>query len=257
MMLAGEGAAIVVDQGIYRVVPSAEAVAGAPLRGGGSRRVPGVGAHVIPLRYVAAAEMERIIKSIAPQGTILRVDAARNLLVVAGTGSDLDGIMDAVSVFDVDWMRGMSFGLFPIETGDPEAIAQELDTVFANDQDSPSKGMVRFVPNRRLKAVLVITLARRIPEEGRDLAAPHRHGGQGHREAGARLPHPAPARPASSPSCCRRSTASRSSRAARACARPVLTIINSPETVPRPTNFQVVPGVPAGTTRSAAADGRR
>ena len=60
-------------------------------------------------------------------------------------------------MFDVDWMRGMSFGLFPVETGDPEAIAQELDTVFANDQEGPTKGMVRFVPNRRLKAILVIT----------------------------------------------------------------------------------------------------
>jgi general secretion pathway protein D len=65
--------------------------------------------------------------------------------------------MDAVSTFDVDWLKGMSFGLFPIETNDPDAIAQELDTVFANDQESPSKGMVRFVPNRRLKAILVIS----------------------------------------------------------------------------------------------------
>jgi general secretion pathway protein D len=65
--------------------------------------------------------------------------------------------MDAVSTFDVDWMRGMSFGLFPIETNDPDAIAQELDTVFANDQEGPTKGLVRFVPNRRLKAILVIS----------------------------------------------------------------------------------------------------
>src|SRR5262245_61210077 len=101
--------------------------------------------------------MERIIKSMAPQATILRTDPARNLMVVAGTRGDLDAIMDAVSTFDVDWMRGMSFGLFPIETNDPDAIAQELDTVFANDQESPTKGLVRFVPNRRLKAILVIT----------------------------------------------------------------------------------------------------
>jgi general secretion pathway protein D len=101
--------------------------------------------------------MERIIKSISPQSAVLRTDPGRNLLVVAGTRSELDSIMDAVSVFDVDWMRGMSFGLFPIEAGDPEAIAQELDTVFANDQDGPTKGMVRFIPNRRLKAILAIT----------------------------------------------------------------------------------------------------
>src|SRR5215813_3700378 len=156
-MLTGEGAAISVDNGVYRILPSNDAVSAAAVLARGARRLPGVNAQVVPLRYVSATEMERIIKSMAPQATILRTDPARNLLVVAGTRGDLDSIMDAVSTFDVDWMRGMSFGLFPIETNDPDAIAQELDTVFANDQESPTKGLVRFVPNRRLKAILVIT----------------------------------------------------------------------------------------------------
>ena len=42
-------------------------------------------------------------------------------------------------------------------SADPETVAQELDTLFANDKDSPTKGIVRFVPNRRLKSVLVIS----------------------------------------------------------------------------------------------------
>ena len=51
----------------------------------------------------------------------------------------------------------MSFAIHPIESGDPEAIAQELDTIFANDRDGPAKGIARFIPNRRLKSVLVIS----------------------------------------------------------------------------------------------------
>ena len=158
-VLRGEGAAIVVQKGTYRILPSSEAVAAAPLKGAGSkyRRMPGVTTHVVPLQYVAAAEMERILKAIAPNANLLRTDATRNLLVVAGTRAELDAVMDAVSVFDVDWMRGMSFGIYPLESGDPEAVAQELDTIFANDRDSPTKGIVRFVPNRRLKSVLVIS----------------------------------------------------------------------------------------------------
>jgi general secretion pathway protein D len=156
-MLSGEGAAISVENGVYRILPTNDAISAAAILARGARRQPGVSAQVVALRYVAAAEMERIIKSMAPQATILRTDPARNLMVVAGTRGDLDSIMDAVSTFDVDWMKGMSFGLFPIDTNDPDALAQELDTVFANDQDSPTKGLVRFVPNRRLKAILVIT----------------------------------------------------------------------------------------------------
>jgi general secretion pathway protein D len=251
MMLAGEGAAIVVDKGIYRVLPTAEAGAGAPLQvgGGRTRRLPGVGTHVIPLRYVAAAEMERIVKSIAPQSTIVRVDTTRNLIVVAGTGGDVDAVMDAVAVFDVDWMKGMSFGLFPIETGDPEAIAQELDTVFANDQDGPGKGMVRFIPNRRLKAVLVITSRvaylkkaetwmRRLDMVGKATEKQVHVYHIQHRPAAelAQLLQKVYGQQEPTRGSNVRSTG--------------VTIINSPETAPRPTTFQVVPGVPAGTTGS-------
>ena len=42
-------------------------------------------------------------------------------------------------------------------TADADAIAQELDAIFANDRESPTKGIVRFVPNRRLKSILVIS----------------------------------------------------------------------------------------------------
>jgi general secretion pathway protein D len=157
--LRGEGAALLVQDNLYRIVPVGEAVASAPLHGRGAnyRRIAGVSTHVLTLQYVAATEMERILKALAPNASILKADNTRNLLVVSGSRADLDGIMDVVSVFDVDWMRGMSFGIYPVESADPETIAQELDTLFANDRDGPAKGMVRFVPNRRLKSVLVIT----------------------------------------------------------------------------------------------------
>jgi general secretion pathway protein D len=156
-ILRSEGIAISVENGVYHIVPADAAVATgkwAPSRG---RQQIGSGSTVIPLRYVAAVEMERVLKSVAPQTQILRVDSARNLLIVSGTANELASIRTTVDAFDLDWMQGMSFALLPIESGDPEAIAKELDTVFANDKDSPSKGIVRFVPNNRLKSVLVIS----------------------------------------------------------------------------------------------------
>ena len=119
--------------------------------------VAGVATDIVPLRYVAPAEMERILKSAAPLAAVLRVDNARNLIMISGSRTELASMNEMIRVFDVDWMRGMSFGIYPIQTSDPEAIVQELDTIFANDRDGPTKGIVRFVPNRRLKSVLVIT----------------------------------------------------------------------------------------------------
>ncbi|MGE3230806.1 MAG: secretin N-terminal domain-containing protein, partial [Hyphomicrobium sp.] len=155
-----QDAAIVVDGGVYKVLPRDEALAaGKEIRMSSSsgRRGPGVATEIVPLKYVSAEEMERILRSVAPQSTISRVDTARNLLILTGSQSELDSLVGTVSTFDVDWMRGMSFGIFPVETPDTEAIAQELDTIFANDQDGPTKGMARFIPNARLRAILVIT----------------------------------------------------------------------------------------------------
>ena len=158
-VLREEGAAIVVEGDLYKIVPTSDATAaGAPLRPRkGGRQLTGIATEIVPLRYVSAAEMERILKSAAPQAGVLRVDAARNLLMLSGTRSELASMSEMINVFDVDTMRGMSFGIYPIETADPDAIAQELDTIFANDRDGPTKGIVRFVPNRRLKSVMVIT----------------------------------------------------------------------------------------------------
>lgn len=155
-VLRSEGVGISVENGVYRIVPSDQAGGGgwAPPRG--AKQV-GNATAIVPLRYVSATEMERILKAVAPQTTILRVDNARNLLLVSGSSNDLASINDTVASFDLDWMRGMSFALLPVESADAEAIAKELDTVFANDTDSPTKGIVRFVPNTRLKSVLVIS----------------------------------------------------------------------------------------------------
>ncbi len=159
-VLADNGAAILAGDNSYRVVSREEAyAAGKPIatRGTPGPRAPGVSTEVVSLRYVAASEMERILKSVAPQNAVSRVDSARNLLVLTGSRAELSAMVETIGAFDVDWMRNMSFGIFPIETSDPEAIAQELDTIFANDRDSPSKGIVRFVPNARMKAIVVIS----------------------------------------------------------------------------------------------------
>lgn len=158
--LRSDGNALIVDRGLYRILPASEAVGLAPLKVGRTaeqqRSTPGLVTQVLPLRHVAPLDMERLLKGMAPAAAVIRADTARQLLIVTGTRSEIGAISETISVFDVDWMRGMSFALFPIETLDPDAIAQELDTIFANDRDGPTKGQVRFVPNRRLRSILVI-----------------------------------------------------------------------------------------------------
>jgi general secretion pathway protein D len=157
--LRAKGAMIASDNGFYRIVPADQGGASAA-----SFRPPaagqenlGVQVKTVSLRYVSATEMERILLPLVSKGAVLRVDTSRNMLMLQGTQKELSAMQEAVGIFDVDYMKGMSFALIPVTTSDPESMAKELDTIFANGKSGTGKGVVQFVPNSRLSAILVMT----------------------------------------------------------------------------------------------------
>ena len=114
--------------------------------------------RIAPLRFVSAAEMQQILEPFAPPAAIVRVDPARNLLVLAGTPVELDGMMDTVRLFDVDWLDGMSVALFTPDFVDAKTLGEELSNVFnTSDTAAPLAGLLRIVPIERLNALLVVT----------------------------------------------------------------------------------------------------
>lgn len=153
------GAALVEAQGLYRIVPADEAVrGGARLRGSleAVERRPGVGVMVVPLRYIGAAEMQKLLEPLAPQGSVLRADTTRNILILGGGQNELINMVDMINTFDVDWLAGKSFGIFPLQSSKPEAVVGELEAIFSSKEEGALANVVRFVPIERMNAVLVI-----------------------------------------------------------------------------------------------------
>ena len=156
-LLAQNGLAMVHRDGRYTVLPVAQAIPGnlSPRSGGAAPR--GFEVRVVPLRFVAATEMEKLLAPFVKQGGIVRADNARSLLLLAGNGADLTTYMDTIEVFDVDWLKGMSVGIFPLERVEAAVVAPELEKVFGEGSNSPLAGMFRFLPIERMNAILVIT----------------------------------------------------------------------------------------------------
>src|SRR5262249_36554117 len=167
--LRANNAAIVDANGTFKIVPLEQAPVGATIQ---LARIPpsaplsdatpgaensGSGVKTFQLKSVTAAEMRRILEPIAPRGSIVRVDTTRNLLTLSGNGNDVAGLLEAINIFDVDVMKGMSFALVPVRTSQPDTIADELRTVFASEREGPMAGMVQFLPNKRLGAILIIS----------------------------------------------------------------------------------------------------
>ncbi|POR43708.1 type II secretion system protein GspD [Methylobacterium sp. V23] len=155
--LRSVGAAIVRNGDVVRVVPIDQATMGARITTS-NREQPGLGngVRVISLKYVAAAEMKRLLEPIASYGGVVRVDPSRNALLVSGSAEEIASIREAVAVFDINIMQGMSFALVPVRTLDPEDAVDNLNRAFASNTEGALSGMVQFVPNKRLRSVLII-----------------------------------------------------------------------------------------------------
>ena len=159
--LAGNGAALINEGGFYRVTTAEAATTSA------SRTVSygssisdlkvGPGVQVVPLRYISATEMEKILKPIAPEGAIARVDVARNLLILKSDSRSAASLLEMVDLFDVDYMAGMSFALLPVKNTSATGLVNELDQLFGAASGTPMAGLVRFIPIERLNAVMAIS----------------------------------------------------------------------------------------------------
>jgi len=158
MVLGWNNARLVYSGGRYNVVASDQALAGnVAARTGGASNARGFEVRTVPLKYVSATEMEKILKPYARPNAIVNVDNSRNIITVGGSRAELENYLRTIQVFDVDWLSGMSVGVFPLQSGKATKVVADLEKVFGEQSKSPVAGMFRFMPLEGANAVLVIT----------------------------------------------------------------------------------------------------
>lgn len=174
------------SEALRNVVPGVRQAGHGPL-------APGLGAVVVQLKYIGAGEMAAILRPLAPPEAIARVDTVRNLLVLVGSRTQAEGWLDLVNTFDVDLLKGMSVGVFPlrhVSTRDVEAAFRlitanagggsvEASAATAARTGSepaqggalpsqfPLYGAVRILPMERINSVLVVTARAAYLDEAR------------------------------------------------------------------------------------------
>ncbi|MET0935699.1 MAG: type II secretion system secretin GspD, partial [Luteibacter sp.] len=124
---------------------------------GASAPPGGLQARLFPLHYISATEMQKLIKPFARADAVLLADPTRNVLVMAGTSSELDNYQRTVSTFDVDWLRGMSVGVFSLQRAEVKDLTPMLDKLFGEKGNTPMAGLLRFIPIERTNSLVVIS----------------------------------------------------------------------------------------------------
>lgn len=146
--------ALVRRDGVYAVLPEAQALAQAPVADGADER-PGFASEPVTLAFVNADALKRLIDPVLPN-VVVQADASRRLLVVAGTPGQRAAARDLIRQFDVDWLRNTSFALFVPQRTDARLIVPELDKMI-NEASSPTRGLVKLIAMDRLNGILAVS----------------------------------------------------------------------------------------------------
>ena len=149
------GVALVRDRSGYRLLPANEAGPG-----GIDRTAPaeaGQGLSVVPLRYVSAQTVFKLLDAFGAKATTLRPDNGRNTLIVTGSGTDRATAIDTILSFDADWMRGQSVGIFPVHNSAPEPVISEIEKIMDSGEGGLGQNVIKFQPIGRLNSILVVS----------------------------------------------------------------------------------------------------
>jgi general secretion pathway protein D len=141
--------------GGYRLLPANEAVPGGFDRSASPEA--GQGISVVPLRYVSAQTVFKLLDAFGVKATTARPDVGRNTLIITGSGSDRAAAIDTILSFDADWMRGQSVGIFPIRNSTPEPVISEIEKIMDSGEGGLSQSMIKFQSISRLNSILVVS----------------------------------------------------------------------------------------------------
>jgi general secretion pathway protein D len=150
------GIALVRDDTGYRLMPQADAV-GAGTADASDRMTPGYGITVVPLQYVSAQTVIKLVESFAAKQGMIRADTGRNLILIQGSGSERRNAVDLVLSFDADFLKGQSVGVFPVQNSNPGPIIAELEKIVDSGEGGMTQNLIKFQSITRMNAVLAVT----------------------------------------------------------------------------------------------------
>src|SRR5215470_12278044 len=154
--LRASNVALVRETRGYRLVPAVDAVGTGTVDGGGGLEA-GYGITVVPLQYVSAQTLTKLLENFAAKPGMVRADTTRNLVVIQGNGADRRAAVDSVLSFDADWMRGQSVGIYPVRNSTLEPVISELERIIDSGEGGLSQNVVKLQPITRQNAILVVT----------------------------------------------------------------------------------------------------
>ncbi|MBV8536352.1 MAG: type II secretion system secretin GspD [Alphaproteobacteria bacterium] len=147
-LLGQNGASLVQHNDIYNVVPTGTAQAG-PAN-------PGEQTEIVPLRYASAPELAKVLAPYVGQGGKIAAGPARDSVIVSGGASARASLIALIHTFDVDFLAGQSYAIFPVASAEPATVAAEVQHYVQSAGQGDASEPVRVIALERISAILVV-----------------------------------------------------------------------------------------------------
>lgn len=112
--------------------------------------------QIIPLEYMAAEEMTKLLTPFLSAGGTMISDTASNTLIVVDQGDNLLKILRLVEAFDVNLFDRIFYRFYPLKYVDAEDAVKILDEFTSSRKDVPQL-TIRFVAISRINTLLAVS----------------------------------------------------------------------------------------------------
>jgi len=110
---------------------------------------------IIPLRFVFAGDMAKMLSPFLSEGGTVAVHEAGNILILVDDSLNVRRLMDILAEFDSPAFVDQRVRLVPVHNSTPSALVPQLEAVFAAYALSAKQTPLRFVPLDQINAILV------------------------------------------------------------------------------------------------------
>jgi len=144
----------------YRIVPLSTAPRN-PLGIATSTKGPGLPEddrmlmQIIPLKFVFAADMAKMLTPFLSEGGTVAVHEAGNTLILVDDSLNVKRLMEILQQFDNSSFAAQRVRLMPVHNNVASALVPELEAIFSTYALSDKETPLRFVPLDRINGILV------------------------------------------------------------------------------------------------------
>ena len=117
--------------------------------------------QIIPLHYIAAAEMSQLLKPFLSANAAIISHEGSNTLLVVDTGLNIMKALKLVEAFDISLFEQTNHRFFFLENADADDAVKILTEVFAPTMEGRKDG-VKFIPIKRMNSFLALSPDRRV-----------------------------------------------------------------------------------------------